>query len=117
MKAVRTSWTGPEHAPIAREAPATTARSRRSRARSQDVYEELFELAPDAYLFTAPDGRIPCSMIVHELVSNALQHAFPGGGGGRIAIDLVEQIAGTLEVRRTPGAAFRIVFPLGGENT
>jgi hypothetical protein len=59
MKAVRTSWTGPvEDAPIAREAPATTARPRRSRARSQDVYEELFELAPDAYLFTALQERV-----------------------------------------------------------
>jgi two-component sensor histidine kinase len=101
------------------------------------------------------DVAIPCSMIVHELVSNALQHAFPRGRGGRIAIELVaeppdrvrlavaddgvglppageparkgrlglqlvsmmvEQIAGTLEVRRTPGAAYRIVFPLGGES-
>jgi PAS domain S-box-containing protein len=102
------------------------------------------------------DVAIPCSMIVHELVSNALQHAFPGGRGGRIAIDLVaeppdharlgvsddgvglpaegapvrsgslglqlvsmmvEQIAGTLDVRRTPGAGFQIRFPLCGENT
>ena len=101
------------------------------------------------------DVAIPCSMIVHELVSNALQHAFAGGRGGRIAIDLVgeppdharlgvsddgvglpedapvrsgslglqlvsmmvEQIAGTLEVRRTPGAGFQIRFPLGGEST
>ncbi len=100
------------------------------------------------------DVAIPCSMIVHELVSNALHHAFPGGRSGRIAIDLVadpsgqihlgvaddgiglppadqpvrsgslglqlvsmmvEQIAGTLDIRRSPGAAFRIVFPLGGE--
>jgi hypothetical protein len=28
---------------------------------------------------------------------------------------MVEQIAGTLEVRRTPGAGFQIFFPQGGE--
>ncbi|HEY7512552.1 MAG TPA: histidine kinase dimerization/phosphoacceptor domain -containing protein [Vicinamibacteria bacterium] len=99
------------------------------------------------------DVAIPCSMIVHELVSNALRHAFPGGGPGRIEIALipeapaqarltvaddgaglpaadepprsgslglqlvqmmVEQIGGRMDVRRTPGARFDIVFPLGG---
>jgi PAS domain S-box-containing protein len=29
---------------------------------------------------------IPCGLIINELVSNALRHAFPGGGEGRIAI-------------------------------
>jgi PAS domain S-box-containing protein len=99
------------------------------------------------------DAAIPCSMIVHELVSNALRHAFTDGRRGRIGIELVsegaaharlavsddgvglppedqpprggslglqlvtmmvEQIAGSLDVRRQPGAAFRVVFPLSG---
>ena len=34
------------------------------------------------------DVAVPCSMIVHELVSNALRHAFPGGGPGRVEIAL-----------------------------
>jgi PAS domain S-box-containing protein len=37
------------------------------------------------------DVAIPCSMIVHELVSNALRHAFPGGGPGRIEIALIPE--------------------------
>jgi signal transduction histidine kinase len=36
------------------------------------------ELAVDA------EVAIPCGLILHELVSNALRHAFPSGRGGRI---------------------------------
>ncbi|HEV3256913.1 MAG TPA: histidine kinase dimerization/phosphoacceptor domain -containing protein [Gemmataceae bacterium] len=34
------------------------------------------------------DTAIPCGLLIHELVSNALKHAFPAGRGGEIAIDL-----------------------------
>ncbi len=34
------------------------------------------------------DTAIPCGLIINELVSNALEHAFPGENGGEILIDL-----------------------------
>ncbi len=34
------------------------------------------------------DQAIPCGLIVNELVSNCLKHAFPAGQGGEIAISL-----------------------------
>ena len=34
------------------------------------------------------DTAIPCGLIVHELVANALKHAFPGREQGEIHLDL-----------------------------
>jgi PAS domain S-box-containing protein len=38
------------------------------------------------------DVAIPCGLIVNELISNALKHAFPGDSYGQVAIDLVSDI-------------------------
>jgi two-component sensor histidine kinase len=34
------------------------------------------------------DTAMPCGLVIHELLSNALKYAFPGGRGGRITIRL-----------------------------
>jgi two-component sensor histidine kinase len=47
---------------------------------------------------------IPCGLIVNELVSNALQHAFPGTRSGTVLIGL----------RPLPGSAFRLVVADNG---
>ena len=36
------------------------------------------------------DDAIPCSLIIHELVSNAMKHAFPDGRNGNITIEFYQ---------------------------
>jgi two-component sensor histidine kinase len=39
-------------------------------------------------LLAPMDTAIPCGLIVNELVTNAVRHAFPGGGAGIIRVGL-----------------------------
>jgi len=40
------------------------------------------------------DTAVPCGMIINELVSNALKHAFPGGREGSVTIDFAANADG-----------------------
>jgi PAS domain S-box-containing protein len=37
------------------------------------------------------DKAVPCSLIINEMISNSLKHAFPGGRKGTITIDLARE--------------------------
>lgn len=41
---------------------------------------------------------IPCGLIIHELLSNALQHAFPENRSGQVRISLHEKAGGGIEL-------------------
>lgn len=42
------------------------------------------------------NAAIPCGLVVNELVSNALKHAFPSGRSGEIAISMAYETPGTV---------------------
>lgn len=57
--------------------------------RSYEVHAGAVALDVDAEdVLLGVDTAIPCGLIINELVSNSLKHAFPGGGGGSINIRL-----------------------------
>jgi PAS domain S-box-containing protein len=45
-------------------------------------------------VFLDIDTSIPLALIINELISNSLEHAFPGDGKGRIRVDLNEEDGG-----------------------
>lgn len=55
----------------------------------QDIKVELKTNFDEVYLDF--ERILPCSLIVNELVTNALKHAFQGQKGGAITIDLVKE--------------------------
>jgi two-component sensor histidine kinase len=57
--------------------------------RSYGVSQETISLRIQAQnVFLGINMAIPCGLIINELVSNCLKHAFPGGERGEIYIDL-----------------------------
>jgi PAS domain S-box-containing protein len=84
-----------------------------SRIRIQDYVDELAQLIMQSYscplhqislsLDVQPmrvllDIAIPCGLVLNELLSNALKHAFPGDIQGNISIRLFRNDAGNLEL-------------------
>ena len=49
--------------------------------------EEISLVVHVAEISLPLDAAIPCGLIVNELISNSLKHAFPGGAGGTISIE------------------------------
>ncbi|MHB8094357.1 MAG: response regulator [Candidatus Aminicenantales bacterium] len=45
------------------------------------------------------DSAVPCGMILNELISNALKHAFPDGRKGVLRIGLNRRAGGVVEIR------------------
>jgi PAS domain S-box-containing protein len=49
-------------------------------------------------VFLSVDKAIPCGLIINELVTNALKHAFPDGRRGTVQVTLRDQGAGQLQL-------------------
>jgi two-component sensor histidine kinase len=76
------------------------------------------------------DQAIPCGLIVNELVSNALKHAFPAGRPGQVRVELGREEAGRLRLtvgddgvgfpagldfRNTESLGLQLVMTLAGQ--
>ena len=76
------------------------------------------------------DTAIPCGLIIHELVSNSLKHAFPEGRSGEVRIGLstsperrielrVEDdgigLPGSVDIQETNSLGLRLVRILAGQ--
>jgi two-component sensor histidine kinase len=56
---------------------------------SYGVHSNVIQLKVNVEdVFLGIDTAIPCGLITNELISNSLKHAFPGGRGGEIRIEL-----------------------------
>jgi PAS domain S-box-containing protein len=57
--------------------------------RSYQINSDCIALACDVYEVHLPlDAAVPCGLLVNELISNCLKHAFPGRERGRILVEL-----------------------------
>ena len=81
---------------------------------SYQVYPTRISLSINKEMVYLPiDKAVPCSLVINELVSNALKHAFPEGRTGAIFIDFQRQGDTYVLVFRDDG----IGMPQGIDNT
>ncbi|EKD69728.1 MAG: signal transduction histidine kinase [uncultured bacterium] len=69
-------------------------------------------------IFFAIDLAIPCGLLVNELISNALKHAFPGSRQGRITVRLKKKEGEYVELQVADdgiGAPSEFDFKSGGK--
>jgi two-component sensor histidine kinase len=55
--------------------------------RSYSVHEAIHWRTHTDNIYLRIDTAMPCGLIINELVSNALKHAFPAGCGGEISVE------------------------------
>lgn len=60
--------------------------------------ERIAVKVSDVPVPVAIDMAVPCGLVLHELVSNALRHAFPGERLGRLEIDIARDAAGRIGI-------------------
>lgn len=68
--------------------------------RSFGIDPERIALEIDADpIYLSIDSAIPCGLILNELISNALKHAFPEGRSGAVMVDIKQEEHGIIRLR------------------
>ena len=68
--------------------------------------------------FLSIDIAVPCGLIVNELLSNALKHAFPSGRRGEIFVHLSTRVEGWININiRDNGVGLPAGFDLNRSGT